>query len=102
MAKDNKTEYEAGESLELTCSASGDPAFMSFRKWLRIAPDLWTHVQEYESHNTSDTIATLFLHDLTYRDSGVYVCVVCNGVENFETGATAARAEIYIVVKGIY
>ena len=93
---------EAGSTLELFCSANGEADKLHFRNWIHIGPDKMTKIQEYEAELLTNTTSRLLRDNVTYMDSGLYICSACNGVEDIPTGATAAKDEVYIWVKGNY
>ena len=75
---------------------------MYFRQWKHLGPDLFTTVNEYSETTGSNMSTSLVIHNVTYRDSGLYISTVCNGVGNIESGTKAAKKEIYVWVKGSF
>ena len=98
-----KPEEEISErngSITLECLVKAVPD-CNIYSWTHVAPDNKTKVKEYAG-NVENNVLRLSLNDISYMDSGMYICSVSNGVEDYQTHNLFATKDIHLLVKGLY
>lgn len=92
-------DFFRGNNITLKCLARGEPEQYTFDKWLHVAPDNYTEIETLVGkQNKGENI--LVLKNVTYMDSGIYVCRVTN---NITIGTIKfGKADKQISVKGNY
>lgn len=72
-------DFFRGNNITLKCLARGEPEQYTFDKWLHVAPDNYTEIETLVGkQNKGENI--LVLKNVTYMDSGIYVCRVTNNI----------------------
>ena len=87
-----------GKSVNLTCTASGQPR--PTIQWWRLlnATQQPTNFTSVETNTSSNTFSTLLLKSISAEDEGEYVCVASNVVES-QTLSNSDKATVRVYSK---
>ena len=91
---------ERNGSIALECFVKAVPD-CNIYSWTHFAPDNVTKVQEYGGINKHGVLR-LQLNDISYMDTGLYICNVSNGIKDYRTYESFATNDLHLVVKGLY
>ena len=87
---------EDPHDIILKCLADGEPPNYTFDRWIHIGPNGTTEIQRYTG-NVKGSENMLVLKNVTYMDSGYYICRVSNGVST----STIQHKEIHVAGESI-
>ena len=83
--------------MTIECTAKGEPEAI-FYDIKHLAPN---RVKVRDLPGTKATTKqAVALNNLSFMDSGIYICTVSNGIENYVTHDLNATDEVSVVVKG--